>query len=219
MAEKLDEEGYGRYGKGSVRNALRSLQEKKLLKEMLELGLVATWSGPRGGGRAKLLLLSDFGAAWYELRTGRKPHESELIWAQRLHRGVTHGVAILEVADYLQAMDMPVEMEPKPLYEGKNTGWGKRSQPDLITYLDDELWPVEVQRKVVDNSHYREKWAKTLRAAGRLMLVLLSEEKLAAQRAILKKWMRRRDWPAGEVYVGSLEGMMQFGEDWWFEHV
>ena len=207
----------GGYRAGSVRNALRGLQAKGVVKEMMELGRVASWSGPRGGGRAKLLLLSDIGAWWFERLTGEKPRESELIWAQRMHRGVTHGVAILEVADYLRAMDMPVEMEPNPLYEAGNTGWGRRAQPDLITYLDDEPWPVEVQRKVAEHPRYREKWAKALRAAGRLMLVLFTEEKLAAQRAILRRWARRPDWPAGEVWLGSLEGMMQLGEDWWFE--
>ena len=80
-----------------------------------------------------------------------------------------------------------------------------------------KIWPVEVLRKVVEHARYREKWAKTLRAAGRLMLVLISEEKLAAQRTILKRWMRRRDWPAGEVYLGSLEGMIDDAGDWWFE--
>jgi len=216
VAEKLESK---KYGKGSVRNALRSLQAKGLIKEMMELGRKVTWSGPRGGGRSKLLLLSDVGSIWYEMQTGSAPQESELIWAQRLHRSVTHGVAILEVAEHLRSMDMAVEMEPGPLYEAGNAGWGKRAQPDLITHLDDELWPVEVQRKVADHDRYREKWAKTLRATGRLMLVLFSEERMSAQRAILKRWMRRSDWPAGEVWLGSLEGMMEDAGDWWFEPV
>ena len=79
------------------------------------------------------------------------------------------------------------------------------------------MWPVEVQRQVAEHPRYREKWAKALRAAGRLMLVLFTEEKLAAQRAILRRWARRHDWPAGEVLLGSLEGMLHGGEDWWFE--
>jgi hypothetical protein len=216
VAEKLESK---KYGKGSVRNALRSLQAKGLIKEMMELGRKVTWSGPRGGGRSKLLLLSDVGSIWYEMQTGSAPRESELIWAQRLHRSVTHGVAILEVAEHLRSMDMAVEMEPGPLYETGNSGWGKRAQPDLITHLDDELWPVEVQRKVADHDRYREKWAKTLRATGRLMLVLFSDERMSAQRAILKRWMRRSDWPAGEVWLGSLEGMIDDAEDWWFEPV
>jgi len=216
VAEKLESK---KYGKGSVRNALRSLQAKGLIKEMMELGRKVTWSGPRGGGRSKLLLLSDVGSIWYEMQTGSAPRESELIWAQRLHRSVTHGVAILEVAEHLRRMDMAVEMEPGPLYETGNAGWGKRAQPDLITHLDDELWPVEVQRKVADHDRYREKWAKTLRATGRLMLVLFSDERMSAQRAILKRWMRRSDWPAGEVWLGSLEGMIDDAEDWWFEPV
>ncbi len=219
IAERLAAQDEGGYSMGSVRNALNRLQQIGLVKEVTERGRPRRWSGPRGGGRSKLLLLSDFGRAWYEERTGSPPAESELIWGQRRHKGVIHGVAILEVADYLRAMDMPVEMEPEPLFEGPVQGWGKRTEPDLITWLDDELWPVEVQNMVVKKKRYREKWAKSLRAAGRLMLMLYTEKRKEKQKALLRQWMRRRDWPAGEILIGSLEELIADEENWFFESV
>ena len=217
IAAHLAREEEGGYRQGSVRNALNRLQELKLVKEVLEHGRPRRWSGPRGGGRSKLLLLSDLGQAWYESQTGQEAVESELIWAQREHQGVVHGVAILEVADALQARGYEVDLSPKPIFQDPGQRWGRRARPDLVARKGDRWWPVEVQRKVSDKPHYREKWAKTLRLTGRLMLVLFSEDKLAQQRRLLLSWSRRRDWPDGEVLLASLEAMTSDPADWTFQ--
>ena len=217
MAARLAREEEGGYSPGSVRNALNRLQELNLVKDVLEHGRPRRWSGPRGGGRSKLLLLSDLGRAWYASQTGQEAVESELIWAQREHQGVVHGVAILEVADALRARGYEVDLSPKPLFQDPGHRWGHRSRPDLLVRKGDLWWPVEVQRKVSDKPHYREKWAKTLRLSGRLMLVLFSEEKLAQQRRLLLAWSRGRDWPAGEVLLASLERMTDDPAGWTFQ--
>ncbi len=215
-AERLADEGYGDYGKGSVRNALRSLQEKRLLKEAMELGRVVRWSPPRGGGRAKLLLLSDIAVEWYETMTGEPAADSELHWAQRQHSSLAHGVGILEVADYLRARGYEITLEPEPILVEKDEPHGKRAEPDLIARKGDTWWPVEVQRKVSRQESYRQKWTKTLRLTGRLMLVLFSDERRKQQQQILRAWARRPDWPGGEVLLTSLESMIDTPTDWRF---
>ncbi len=127
------------------------------------------------------------------------------------------GIAILEVADALRARGYEVDLSPKPIFQDPGQRWGRRARPDLVARKGDRWWPVEVQRKVAEHPRYREKWAKTLRLSGRLMLVLFSEEKLAQQRRLLLAWSQHRDWPTGQVLLASLERMTDDPAGWTFQ--
>ena len=214
----LAQEEQGGYSAGSVKNSLGKLLEKKLVRHLVVGGRKARWSGPRGGGRYRLLVLSDFGEAWYEERFGSSPVESELVWAQRRHSGIAHGVMVLEAADCLAERGYRVEREPEPLVRGRGeSGRGRRAEPDLSVLMWGEWWPVEVQREVSEKPVYREKWSKALGVAGRLAIVLFTEEKLERQRRILARWFRQRGWPAGRVSLASLEAMEADCDCWLWE--
>jgi hypothetical protein len=213
IEELLARKEHGGYSAGSVKNSLGRLLGKKLVKHLLVGGREARWSGPRGGGRYRLVVLSDFGEAWYEERFGVPPVESELLWAQRKHSGIVHGVMVLEAADCLEDRGYRVEREPEPIVRGE-WRWGRRAEPDLMVLMDGDWWPVEVQREVADKPKYREKWSKALEAAGRLAIVLFTEEKLERQRWILARWSRQRGWPKGEVLLASLEEMARDCRRW-----
>ncbi len=71
-----------------------------------------------------------------------------------------------------------------------------------------------LSREVSGKPKYREKWAKALEAAGRLAVVLFTEEKLERLRGMLARWSRQRGWPAGRVLLASLEAMVSDCAGW-----
>lgn len=183
----------------SVRNAIQKLTEKGLIEDYQQHGQRVAWT-LKAGGQRRLITLSEAGRLWCRGAFGREPVASEIAAAARQHKSVAHGVAVLEARDLLRSFGVVVDDDPTVLLATAER-WGARAEPDLLMMLPDGLWPVEVQREV---SHRRtDKWAKALRLAGRLALILFSEEAANKQARIL--WGALSALPAGTIRLSSLE--------------
>jgi hypothetical protein len=188
--------------RNSVRNALGALTKRGLVVDYNRNGRNVRWK-IAGGGSRRLVLLTKEGAAWCREAFDKDLKESELLWAVKRHRSIVHGVGILEVRDHLRAAGHRVDDEPEAILAHAQGRWGERVEPDLVVRMDNESWPVEVQREVSDR--LLDKWHKGLELAGRLILVLFSERHRERQQLILRAALRRL--PPGEIRLTSLEAM------------
>lgn len=190
----------------SVRNSLRRLRRKKKLIDYYRRRERPVFWKPTTGGNRQLLVLTEKGKAFYREAFGdAEAVESELISATIQHQSVEHGVGILEARDHLRAAGHRVDPDPAPLLVDEDDPWHSRAQPDLTVTMDGWRWPVEVQREV--SPRLLEKWAKALRLAGRLALILFNETHAGRQVAILEEAIEAGELPAGEIRLTSLEAM------------
>jgi hypothetical protein len=198
--------------RNSIRNALRALIKRQLVVDYQRDGKIVRWKIARGGSR-RLVLLTKEGATWCREAFDKDLPESELLWAVKRHSSIAHGVGILEARDHLRAAGYRVDDDPEAILARAQERWGERVEPDLVVWMDDKPWPVEVQREV--SSRLLDKWRKGLELAGRLALVLFSERHCARQKHILRQ--ARRKLPRGEIRLTSLEAME--GGSWqWVNH-
>jgi hypothetical protein len=186
--------------RSSFLNALQKLTGRGLIADYQERGRAIRWTPTAGGGR-RLVILTDAGRAWCESAFGYPPAESELLGIARRH-GISHGVGILEAADYFRAAGYEVDSAPEAILAGPER-WGPRAEPDLVIIADGMRWPVEVQREV--SERLTDKWRKTLELAGCLVIVLFNEEARENQARILKRA------GVGNVVLLSLEAMERGG--------
>jgi hypothetical protein len=196
----------------SVRNALRKLERKDLVADYHWNGHKAGWS-PVPGGRRRLVALTERGQDWCRRVFDEEPVAPEVTAMAQKHNSVTHAVGILEARDHLQARGYPVDDDPDAILVEEGERWGRRAEPDLTTVIDGQAWPVEVQREVAQR-HTMRKWSKVLELAGRLALVLFSEEKRGQQAKILEQ--ATDELPAGEIRLASLEAMETGSWKWAF---
>ena len=198
--------------RNSIRNALRALIKRQLVVDYQRNGKIVRWKVASGGCR-RLVMLTKEGTAWCQEAFDKDLPESELLWAVKRHRSIAHGVGILEARDHLRAAGYQVDDDPGVILARAQDRWGERMEPDLVVWMDDEPWPVEVQREV--SNRLLDKWRKGLELAGRLVLVLFSEQHCARQAHILRQ--ARRKLPRGEIRLTSLEAMEQ-GSWQWMNH-
>ena len=157
-----------------------------------------------GRGRARdLIELTPDGRHWYRRRTHREPAASELNWVMQMHVSARHALAILEARDYLRQMGLPTDDDPPPCPQSAEDPLGPRSEPDLVAYYQNRVFPVEVQREV--GSRYLPKWEKSLDLYQRLMLITFSETSLRRQGTNLILARQRGQLPSGRILLASLE--------------
>jgi regulator of replication initiation timing len=195
--------------RNSIRNALRTLIKRQLVVDYQRNGKIVRWKIASGGSR-RLVLLTKKGTAWCQEAFDKDLPESELLWAVQRHRSIAHGVGILEARDHLRAAGHRVNDEPEAILARTQERWGERMEPDLVVWVDDKPWPVEVQREV--SNRLLDKWRKGLELVGRLVLVLFSEQHCARQAHILKQ--ARRKLPRGEIRLANLEAMERGNWQW-----
>ncbi len=190
-------------GSAQVRRRLwQALQARGLVRRVQVAGAPLRWHWGRGRPRDLIELTAD-GRQWYRLQTQREPRPSELEWIRRQHVSPRHALAILEARDHLRHMGIPTDDEPPPCPRSVTDPLGPRSEPDLLTYYRDRVFPVEVQRDV--GHRYLLKWDKSLDLYQRLMLITFSEASLRRQGADLMLARRRGQLPTGLVLLASLE--------------
>jgi hypothetical protein len=111
-----------------------------------------------------------------------------------------HAVDILEARDLFTDLGFEVQEEPEPLLYTDDV-WGPRSEPDLLLTDADGAWPVEVQRDI--RVAHEAKWRKALElAAGRLIIVLETEQDRARQARLLRNAAHRL--PSGRIRLVDL---------------
>ncbi len=165
-------------------------------------GLPLRWHWGRGRGRDLIELTPD-GRRWYRKRTQSEPTPSELNWVLQMHVSARHSLAILEARDHLRQMGLPTDDDPLPCPQRSEDPFGPRSEPDLVTYYQDRVYPVEVQREVA--SRHLPKWEKSLDLYQRLMLITFSEASLRRQGTNLILARQRGQLPTGRILLASLE--------------
>mgnify|MGYP007049863898 FL=1 len=121
-------------------------------------------------------------------------------------------MGILEAQHWLAAAGFTVDLEPPARLYNAADPWGARVEPDLTATLRGELWPVEVQREV--DTRNGEKWRKAVELYGRLMLIVFNEQRREKQLQLLREELARWDWPAGSIWVWSLEALERGVEGW-----
>ena len=131
----------------TARNAVNRLAERGLLADYEQHGKPVTWAYKAGGAR-RLVQLTPTGRQWCQAAFGQEPVESEIAAAARLHKSVSHGIAVLETAHHLAAAGYAVETEPVAILAAADEPWRARAEPDLAFTLSGEVWPTEVQREV-----------------------------------------------------------------------
>ncbi len=165
-------------------------------------GVPLRWHWGRGRPRDLMELTAD-GRQWYRRQTRQDPVPSELDWILHRHISPRHALAILEARDHLRYMGIPTDDEPPACPQSAADPWGPRSEPDLLTYYRDRVFPVEVQREV--GHRHLLKWEKSLQLYQRLMLITFSEASLRRQGADLQLARQRGQLPTGPVLLASLE--------------
>ena len=179
-----------------------SLIARRLVRCICIEGLPLRWHWGRGRARALIELTPD-GRHWYRRRTHREPAASELNWVMQMHVSARHALAILEARDYLRQMGLPTDDDPPPCPQSAEDPLGPRSEPDLVAYYQNRVFPVEVQREV--GSRYLPKWEKSLDLYQRLMLITFSETSLRRQGTNLILARQRGQLPSGRILLASLE--------------
>ncbi|OQA46198.1 MAG: hypothetical protein BWY52_00877 [Chloroflexi bacterium ADurb.Bin325] len=193
----------------TARNAVSRLAERGLLADYEQHGKPVGWAYKAGGTR-RLVQLTPMGRQWCQAAFGLEPVESEIAVAALRHKSISHGVAILEAAHLLAAAGYDVDDDPQALLADDAAPWHARAEPDLAFLLQDEWWPVEVQREV--SPRVVAKWAKSLELCERLALVLYHEEARKKQAAILTA--ARFRLPRGVIWLASLEQMERGAWTW-----
>lgn len=188
----------------SVRNVFKRLKERELIEDYTWNGKAQTWTPTAGGGR-QLFRLRETGRYWVEKAFEIAALPCELDAMVTRHKGVAHAVAILEARDHLTAVGYAVDVQPEPVLFDAAEPWGARVEPDLLAEHKGARYLVEVQREV--DARNTEKWFKALSTGLALMLIMLNAQAHDKQIAILQEAFRRRELPAGEIYLASLEAM------------
>ena len=185
-----------------IRSMWQSLRARGLVQIVHFEGMPLRWHWSRGRGRDLIELTAD-GRQWYRLQTQQDPRPSELDWIMHQHISPRHALAILEARDHLRHMDIPTDDAPPPCPRSAEDPLGPRSEPDLLTYYQDRVFPVEVQRDV--SNRYLLKWEKSLDLYQRLMLITFSEACLCRQGTHLMRARQRGQLPTGRILLASLE--------------
>ncbi|OQA11545.1 MAG: hypothetical protein BWY63_03916 [Chloroflexi bacterium ADurb.Bin360] len=193
---RVMETGLAQHENG-VRNAIKRLKEAELLTDFTWNGKAQQWK-PRAGGGRQLLQLTRLGQTWAEAAFKITVAPCELERLVQKHKGVEAGFTV----------------DPEPPARPYNAAdpWGARVEPDLTATLRGELWPVEVQREV--DTRNGEKWRKAVELYGRLMLIVFNEQRREKQLQLLGEELARWDWPAGSIWVWSLEALERGVEGW-----
>lgn len=191
---------------GVTRRAWQSLLDAAWIQPIRSAGQALGWHYRQGRPR-RLLELTLQGRHGYRLRTGSEPAASELAWALRFHTSLRHALAILEARDHLRARDIPVVDDPLPCPRLSADPGGPRSEPDLVAYYRERVYPVEVQRAV--GARYLSKWIKSLELFQRLMLITFTENSCRRQGQQLLDARLRRQLPDGVILMSSLERLEQ----------
>ena len=207
---RVMETGLAQHENG-VRNAIKRLKEAELLTDFTWNGKAQQWK-PRAGGGRQLLQLTRLGQTWAEAAFKITVAPCELERLVQKHKGVEHAVGILEAQHWLAAAGFTVDLEPPARLYNAADPWGARVEPDLTATLRGELWPVEVQREV--DTRNGEKWRKAVELYGRLMLIVFNEQRCEKQLQLLREELARWDWPAGSIWVWSLEALERGVEGW-----
>ena len=207
---RVMETGLAQHENG-VRNAIKRLKEAELLTDFTWNGKAQQWK-PRAGGGRQLLQLTRLGQTWAEAAFKITVAPCELERLVQKHKGVEHAVGILEAQHWLAAAGFTVDLEPPARLYNAADPWGARVEPDLTATLRGELWPVEVQREV--DTRNGEKWRKAVELYGRLMLIVFNEQRREKQLQLLGEELARWDWPAGSIWVWSLEALERGVEGW-----
>lgn len=187
-------------------SAWQSLLDAELIQPVRSAGQTLGWHYRQGRPR-RFLELTLQGRHWYRRRTGSEPAASELAWALRFHTSLRHAIAILEARDHLRARNVPVDDEPLPCPRQSADPCGPRSEPDLVAYYRERVYPVEVQRAV--GARYLSKWVKSLELFQRLMLITFTENSCRRQGQQLLDARLRQQLPAGAILMSSLERLEQ----------
>jgi hypothetical protein len=196
----------------TVRNALRRLKQRDLIENYTWNNRVQVWSPTPGGGR-QLVRLTETGRYWAEQAYQVEALPCEIDAMAARHRGVSHAIGILEARDHLRAAGYTVDDAPPALLEDEEEPWGRRSEPDLVATLEEEWYPVEVQREVADRND--AKWGRYLEADQKLLLVLFSEHMREKQMDILERAFRWNYLPEGVILLTSLEALEAGKLDRW----
>jgi hypothetical protein len=212
IQERVIESGLTQ-NENSVRNGLRDLEKKGLIRDYVWKGRIVGWTPIPGGQRRLVKLTEERGESWCEEAFGQKPVPSELTVMAQKHNSVTHAVGILEARDHLRARGYQVDEEPAALLADEDNPWGKRAEPDLFVRIDGRKWPIEVQRDVREK-YTLKKWNKILELAGRLVIILFNEDKLDQQLELLKS--AGQGFSQGEILLASLRAM-ELGEWEWIK--
>lgn len=188
--------------KESIRLLWRTLRAQGMLQVVQQEGQPLRWHW-RSGHARNLLELTQEGRQWFRLQTHREPVMSELDWVMHQHSSPRHALAILETRDYLRQLGLPTVDDPPPCPQSAADPLGPRSEPDLLSFYQERIFPVEVQREV--GSRLLLKWEKSLELYQRLMLITFSEARLRRQGAALMLARQRGQLPTGRILLASLE--------------
>ncbi len=184
------------------RNLWQALRARGLVRIVHLEGVPLRWHWGRGRARDLIELTSE-GKQWYRRHAQCDPKPSELDWIMHQHISPRHALAILEARDHLRYMNIPTDDAPPPCPQSAKDPFGPRSEPDLLAFFQDRVFPVEVQRDV--GSRYLPKWEKSLDLYQRLMLITFSEASLRRQGTVLILARQRGQLPTGQILLASLE--------------
>lgn len=180
----------------------RQLRRAKLVHAIEIGGTPLRWHWQSARGRDLLELTPD-GRQRYRLLSHGEPAPSEAAWVLREHSAPRHALAILEARDTLLAMGIPVDDDPPACPQVAADPGGPRSEPDLLAYYQERVFPVEVQRAV--GQSLLPKWIKSLALYQRLMLITFTEHSLNRQGSHLRLARERGQLQEGRVLLASLE--------------